>query len=462
MTPPLWTSDQIAAAVGGRNIGGAFAATGIAIDSREVAPGDLFVALAGARAGEDFAAAAFAVGAVGVLAGRPVEGSAVIVPDTLAALRALAEAARQRAPAARRAAITGSVGKTSVTQAVKAGLERAGAGHGPVRSFNNQIGVPLTLARMPPETRRAVFELGMNHAGEIAPLSRLVRPHVAAITTVEAVHVENFADGEAGVAAAKAEIFAGLERGGTAVLNADNRWFDDLKGEARRAGAKVRAFGTAEGAAARLVAFSPARGGASVSALIDGAPIEFPLRQSAAHWGPMSLCALLVLEALEVERDDALAALAAFEPLAGRGAERVVRSQRGCFVLIDESWNASPVAVRAALAALAARRGRKIVALTDMLELGEASAAAHAGLAEAVEAAGIDQLFCAGPAMRRLFDAVPAGRRGAWSASAETLAPTLVEAVRGGDVVMVKGSKASKASLLVSALAGLERTEGEA
>ncbi|MEO8927146.1 MAG: UDP-N-acetylmuramoyl-tripeptide--D-alanyl-D-alanine ligase [Caulobacteraceae bacterium] len=463
MTAPLWISDDIAAATGGR-VSAPFAATGVSIDTRTLVPGDLFVALAGERDGHGFIPAALGAGAAGVLAARPGDGPRVVVDDTQKALEHLGEAARTRAPQARRGAVTGSVGKTSVTQVVRAGLARAGRAHGSVKSYNNHIGVPLTLARMPADTERAVFEIGMNHAGEIAPLVRMVQPHVVAVTNVEAAHLENFADGEAGVARAKAEIFQGVERGGVAVLNADNRWYDYLKGEARRAGAKPHSFGLAKGADARLLRFSPAPGGASVEAAIDGKCVEFPLRQSAAHWGPMSLCALLMLQALDVDLDMTLAALAAFEPLEGRGAERVVRASRGPVTVIDESYNASPVSMAAALAALGARPGapRRVVVLTDMVELGDSSDARHADLAVPIETAGVDLVFCAGPAMRALWMALPPGRRGAWTPTAAELAPRLIEALEAGDVVMVKGSKASKAGLLVGALAALDTARVEA
>ena len=457
MTAPLWTSDEIAAATGGRATG-PFAATGVSIDTRTLAPGDLFVALAGTRDGHGFIPAALAAGAAGTLAARPAEGPCVVVGDTLEALEHLGEAARLRTPQARRGAVTGSVGKTSVTQAIRAGLARAGPAHGSVKSYNNHIGVPLTLARMPPATRRAVFEIGMNRPGEIAPLARMVQPHAVAITNVEAVHVENFPGGEAQVATAKAEIFVGIERGGVAVLNADNRWFDLLKAEARRAGAKPRTFGRARGADAQLRRFSPAPGGASVEATIDGKGVEFPIRQSAAHWGPMSLCALLMLQALDVDLDTALSALGAFEPLEGRGAERVVRVPGGAFTLIDESYNASPVSMAAALAGLGARSGaaRRIVALTDMLELGASSQERHAALAAPIEAAEVDLVFCAGPAMESLWRSLPAARRGAWAETAAELAPRLAGAVAAADVVMVKGSHASNAGVLIDALAALE------
>jgi UDP-N-acetylmuramoyl-tripeptide--D-alanyl-D-alanine ligase len=381
----------------------------------------------------------------------------VRVNDTLIALADLGAAARERASLARRGAVTGSVGKTSVTQAVLAGVKRAGDGHGSVRSFNNHIGVPLTLARMPGSTRRAVFEMGMNHAGEIAPLSRLVRPHVAAVTNVEAVHVENFPDGEAGVAGAKGEIFDGLEAGGEAILNADNAWTGELAARARTRGGSVRTFGLSEAADARVVRFAATSAGAEIEASIDGETVAYSLRQSAPHWGPMSLCVILMLEALGVERSLALEALAGFEPLAGRGVVLELEGRDGPFTLIDESYNASPVSMAAALQALGVRtvRGRRIAALTDMLELGPDAAARHAALARQVAAAGVDQVFLAGSLMRSLWDNLPCGRRGAWAPTAADLAPVLADAVKAGDVVMVKGSNASRASHLVKTLVSL-------
>ena len=464
MTAPLWTSREIVAAVEGRAEGAPFEVFGVTIDSRDIAPGDLFVALRAERDGHDFAAAAMARGAAGVLAERSVGSSAIIVDDALRGLRRLGDAARTRAHAARRGAVTGSVGKTSVTQAVRAGLARAGRAHGSVKSYNNHIGVPLTLARMPADTERAIFEIGMNHADEIAPLVRLVQPHAVAITNVEAVHVENFADGAAGVARAKAEIFEGLERGGVAVLNGDNAWFDLVKGEARRHGAKLRVFGAVKGADAELLRFTPAPGGASVEARIDGKVIEFPIRQSAPHWGPMSLCALLMMQALDVDLATGMAALAEFEPLAGRGAERRVIMADGSFLLIDDSYNASPVSTAAALKGLGARAGagRKIAVLTDMLELGDTAPVLHAGLAQIIADARIDQVFCAGPLMRALWDALTPDRRGSWAADAAAVAPDLLAAAAPGDTILVKGSKASDAHALAAALAALDMTPGDA
>jgi UDP-N-acetylmuramoyl-tripeptide--D-alanyl-D-alanine ligase len=464
MAEPLWTSDAMLAATGGRLEGGAFACTGVSIDSRSLLLGDLFVALAAERDGHEFVDAALERGAAAALVSQPGPGRRLIVGDTLKALETLGAAARDRAPKARRGAVTGSVGKTSLTQMIRAGLERAGPAHGSVKSFNNHIGVPLTLARMPRSTERAIFEIGMNHAGEITPLVRLVRPHAVAITNVGPVHTENFPDGETGVAHAKAEIFEGLDPGGVAVLNADNAWFDRLAAAARNRGAEVAAFGSAPACAAQLTGFRLQGAGAWVSAVFRGRPIDIELRQIGAHWGLMSLAALLMLEALDVRLDDGLAALAAFEPLEGRGAERSVSLAGGAFTLIDESYNANPVSVAAALRTLSLRQaaGRRIVVLTDMLELGPQAAAHHAALAGEIEAAGIDLVFCAGPLMEALWRALPAARRGAHAPIAAELVPELTGAVAPGDLVMVKGSKASNAGSLAAALAKLDQSSGEA
>jgi UDP-N-acetylmuramoyl-tripeptide--D-alanyl-D-alanine ligase len=463
MAKPLWTAQEIAAATGGTIVGGAFAATGVSIDTRTIEPGDLFVALAGVRDGHEFVEQALAKGAAGALVSREVGGAGVLVGDTLKALEQLGAAARERAPQARRGAVTGSVGKTSVTQAIMAGLMLSGPAHSSVKSYNNHIGVPLTLARMPRDTELAVFEIGMNHADEIRPLARMVRPHAVVITTVGPVHTENFPDGEAGVARAKAEIFEGLQTGGIAVLNADNRWFDFLKAEAKKAGAVVRSFGTGEGCDARLIDFQVPGGYAQVQARLDGRAVDFPILQTGQHWGLNSMAVLLMLEALGVDLNDSLAALGSFEPLAGRGAEKTVRLKGGAFTLIDESYNANPISMASAIATLGARKtaGRRIVALTDMLELGPEAARFHAALAEPLDAAAIDLVFCAGPLMKSLWDALPPTRRGGYAETAADLAPQVVRAAEPGDVVMVKGSNGSKASAVAAALGALDSAGGE-
>ena len=453
---PLWTSQEIAAATGG-SVGGDFVSTGVSIDTRSLEPGDLFVALAGARDGHDFIDLAISKGASGVLAARQVAAPSVVVCDSFVALEQLGVAARERAVTSRRGAVTGSVGKTSVTQAVLAGLTLAGRAHSSVKSYNNHIGVPLTLARMPRDTERAVFEVGMNHADEIGPLSRMVRPHVALVTTVGPVHTENFPDGELGVAKAKAEIFEGLDPGGIAILNADNSWFDLLRAEAQKAGAVVRTFGKGADCDAQLIDFAAAGPEAVISARWHGKVLDFQILQTGFHWGLNSMAVLLMLEALDVGLDDGLAALGAFEPLVGRGAEARVCVAGGAFTLIDESYNANPISMGSAIATLGARKAasRRIVALTDMLELGPDADAFHADIASLLDAASIDLVFCAGPLMKSLWDALPPTRRGGYAETASDLAPQLAQAVQVGDVVMVKGSNGSKAGLIVQALTAL-------
>jgi UDP-N-acetylmuramoyl-tripeptide--D-alanyl-D-alanine ligase len=303
-----------------------------------------------------------------------------------------------------------------------------------------------------------VFEIGMNHAEEIRPLSRMVRPHAAVISTVGPVHTENFEDGELGVARAKAEVFDGLIPGGAAILNADNRWCELLQGEAARAGAGVLTFGSGIHCDARLTGFERTPGGAEVAAVLHGKALRFPIRQTGEHWGLNSLAVLLMLEALGVGLDTGLDALAAFEPLKGRGAEREIAAAAGPFVLIDESYNANPVSLKAALVSLGHRAadGRKIAVLTDMLELGPEAARFHAEGAQMAAEAGVDLVFCAGPLMKFLWDALPPTRRGGYAETAAALAPHVVQAVRPGDVVMVKGSNGSKASAVAEALAALD------
>ena len=456
MAEPLWSSDEVAHLLklhpGDSD---PFEASGVSIDTRTLESGDLFVALQGVRDGHEFIDTAFGRGAAAAISSKPFYGPGFSVDNPLAALEKLGVAARERATKAWRGAVTGSVGKTSVTQAIMAGLTLAGPAHSSVKSYNNHIGVPLTLSRMPAGTERAVFEIGMNHADEIRPLAKMVRPHAAVVTTVGPVHTENFPDGEAGVARAKAEIFEGLEPGGVAILNADNRWFDLLSAEAWKAGANVLSFGTGEGCDARLIDFHVPGGHALVQARLHGEALEFPILQTGLHWGLNSMAVLLMLEALQVDLDKSLAALGSFEPLAGRGAERAVALPSGGTVtVIDESYNANPISMPSAIRTLGARAasGRRIVVLTDMLELGPEAGAFHAGLAAPLEAASIDLAFCAGPLMKSLWDALPPTRQGGYAETAADLAPHVAGALQAGDVVMVKGSNGSKAGLIAQAL----------
>ncbi len=456
---PLWSAAEVAAATGGVLQGDDRPITGLTYNSREIVPGDLFLALKGERNGHQFAGGAFASGAAAALVEHAVEGGpCVVVPDTLRGLEALGVAARERAPHVKRGAVTGSVGKTSVTQAIKAGLDLAGSAHGSIKSYNNHIGVPLTLARMPVETQRAVFEIGMNAPGEIAPLSRFVAPHAACVTTVGPVHIEAFADGEAGVAREKATIFQGLVPGGAAVANGDVAFSAVLCDAAKAVGARLLTFGSDAGHDARLLDFRPDAEGAAVAAELFGRRIDYRLAQSGAHWGLNSLCVLLMLDALDVTLETGLEALAGFQPLAGRGQTRTVTTPDGAFTLIDESYNANPLSMAAGFKTLGARStsGRRVVVLTDMLELGEQSRDLHESLAGPIDAAGLDLVHAAGPEMRWLYDALPVSRRGVWRATAAELAAEAALLVAPGDIVMVKGSNGSKASLVAKALADLQ------
>lgn len=468
--PFLWTAADAEAATGGRATR-AWAATGVTLDSRGLTRGDLFVALKDARDGHDFAADALARGAAAAVVSRipdgvPADAPLLVVEDTLAALRGLATAARARC-GARVAAVTGSVGKTGVKEMLRTMFAAHGPTHAAEKSFNNHWGAPLTLARMPQETQFAALELGMNHAGEIAPLSRLARPHVAMITTVEAVHIENFAD-ESGIADAKSEIFAGLEPGGVAVLNRDNRWFDRVRAAAVASGARIIAFGSHPEAEARLIEAS-ARGGATVvRAEVLGRPVLFKIAAPGRHLAMNALAALAAAEAAGADLARAALALGDWRPPEGRGARwRVEVGEPGAgrgVLLIDESYNANPASVGAALDVLAAEpvedgvgrfaRGRRIAVLGDMLELGVHETALHAGLAEHKAMESLDLVVTVGERMRALDAALPQRLRGGWFADSVEAAARLRRMADAGDVIMVKGSRGTRMERVVEALRG--------
>jgi len=462
---PLWTFDELAKATGGTltgvSEGASRQATGVNFDSRALQPGDVFLALKGVRDGHDFVPQAFQSGAAIAVTRRPIEGGpCLLVPDVQTALEDMAVFARDRAAGAKRGAVTGSVGKTSVTQMVMQGLTQAGRAHSAIKSFNNHIGVPLTLARMPADTMRAVFEIGMNHADEITPLSEFVAPHAVIITTVGGAHTENFPDGDAGVARAKAEIFDGLLPGGLAILNADNPWFDFLCQQARGAGALIAAFGEHNGVDAQLIEHRINGDRASVAARFHGRDIIFSLAHTGRHQAVNALATLLMLEALDVDLDTSLLALESFAALDGRGKVTKKAFRGGEITVIDESYNANPVSMRATLESLGAQPkpadSRKIVVLTDMLELGSEAAALHAGLASVIEAQDIDRVYLAGPLMRHLWNALPQAMRGGYAEAVNELTAALIEGLQGGDVIMVKGSNGSKAGLIAKTLLAID------
>jgi UDP-N-acetylmuramoyl-tripeptide--D-alanyl-D-alanine ligase len=353
-------------------------------------------------------------------------------------------------------AVTGSVGKTGTKEAMRLVLERQGATHASVASYNNHWGVPLTLARMPRDARFGVFEIGMNHAAEIAPLTRMVRPNVAVITTVEPVHVEHFRSVQ-GIADAKGEIFAGIEPGGVAVINRDNPHFERLRSHALASPAgSVLTFGEHEAADIRAERIALHPDATLVDARVLGRAITYRLGAPGRHVAMNSLSILAAAHALGLDVAEVAGGLADLEAPVGRGQRTVLHLPGGSATLIDESYNANPASMRAALATLAAAEtgpgGRRIAVMGDMLELGPEAASLHAGLAEPVAASGVDLVFAAGSLMRNLAEALPPGRLGGYAGSAAELKGAVLAAVRPGDVVMIKGSNSTRMSQIVQAL----------
>jgi UDP-N-acetylmuramoyl-tripeptide--D-alanyl-D-alanine ligase len=460
---PLWTSAAMARAMDAHAQGVLpEAVTGLSIDSRSLAPGEAYFAIKGdVHDGHDFVAAALKAGAaLAVVASAQREKFAadaplLVVDDVLAGLVKLALAARARLNA-QVIAVTGSVGKTSTKEALRRVLSAQGSTHASSASFNNHWGVPLSLARCPADVRFAIFEIGMNHAGEIDQLVRMVRPHMAVITTVEPVHLEFFAGIEA-IADAKAEIFEGVEPGGAVVLNRDNSQFARLQRRAKKLGiSRIISFGADGKAEARLLDLSLHSASSAVHANILGHDITYKLGMPGRH---MAMNSLAVLAAASLAGADlALAALslAQVEPAAGRGVRRALQVGNGEVTLIDESYNANPASMAAALnvlgQAVVGPHGRRIAVLGDMLELGPTGAALHLGLNEAVKANQIDLVYCCGPLMRNLWDALSTGKRGGYAESAAGLEAQAVAAIRAGDAIMVKGSLGSKMKTIVNAL----------
>lgn len=456
----LWTGEDFAAAVGGRVIGTMPSViTGISIDSRSIRPGEAFFAITGDKMdGHDFAKAALDnLGSIAVISEKkaPRVGRvwpAIIVDDVLAALTRLAAAARARSEA-KIYAVTGSVGKTSTKEMLRLALAPDGEVHASVASFNNHWGVPLSLARLPKSAAHAVFEIGMNHAGEITPLTKLVRPHVAIVTNVEPVHLEHFASVDA-IADAKAEIFAGLEPGGFfAIVNADSPYAARLTDEARKTDAQIMTFGDDPRANARLLMHSVLSDRTAITASILGKDIAYSLGAPGRHLVQNSLAVLLAARVADVDVKAAAEALGQFQPPVGRGQRHVLHVGGARATLLDESYNANPASMRAAIEVLGqARSGRRIVVLGDMLELGHQAEEMHRDLAGPLDSARVDLVFAAGPHMRALFEALPGFRRGAWAATAAEIEEAVLGEIRPGDVVMVKGSLGSKMGPIVAAL----------
>jgi UDP-N-acetylmuramoyl-tripeptide--D-alanyl-D-alanine ligase len=459
----LWTVDDMAKAMRAEKSGALPAdVSGLSIDTRTIGKGEAFFAIKGeSRDGHDFVEAALKAGAgVAVIARDKrrqfaADAPLLIVADVLEALRALARAARVRADA-KVIAVTGSVGKTGTKEALRLALSPEGETHVSAASYNNHWGVPLSLARCPATAKFAVFEIGMNHAGEITPLTKLVRPHVAIVTAIEPVHLEYFGSLEK-IADAKAEIFSGLEPDGAAVLNRDNAQYARLAAAAKAAGVgRIVSFGENGKADARLKRVSLHPECSCIEANILGQDVTYKLGAPGRH---LVLNSLAVLAAASlVGADLALAALALInlKPAAGRGTRSILRLPGGSALLIDESYNANPASMAAAIALLGqapiGRQGRRIAVLGDMLELGAQGTSLHRALVGPIETAGVGLVFCSGPLMRALWEALPSGTRGGYAETAAGLEPAVLAAIRDGDTVMVKGSLGSKMGPIVKAL----------
>jgi UDP-N-acetylmuramoyl-tripeptide--D-alanyl-D-alanine ligase len=460
---PLWTSQAMTEAMRAtRNGSVPDAMTGLSIDSRTVSPGDAYFAIKGdVHDGHDFVNAALQAGAALAVvetaqrAKFAADAPLLVVDDVLEGLKRLARAARARLQG-QVIAVTGSVGKTSTKEALRHVLSAQGSTHASVASFNNHWGVPLSLARCPADIRFAIFEIGMNHAGEIEPLVKMVRPHFAIITTVEPVHLEFFSGIEA-IADAKAEIFAGVEPSGAVVLNRDNSQFVRLTQRAEERGiARIVSFGADAKADARLLELSLHATCSVVHAGIRGVDVTYKLGMPGRH---MAINSLAVLAAASLAGADlALAALSLSNLVAaaGRGVRRVLDMRNGEATLIDESYNANPASMGAALNVLGqaevGARGRRIAVLGDMLELGPTGPDLHRSLADVVNVNNIDLVYCCGTLMRSLWDALSPGKRGGYAESSAGLEAGVVAAIRAGDAVMVKGSLGSKMKTIVNAL----------
>jgi len=464
----LWTASEAAQATGGR-VTGDWTASGVSIDTRTLQPGDLFVALKAARDGHDFVAQALEKGAAAALVTHIPEGVAsdaplLIVSDVQAALEALGCAGRARLQG-RVIAVTGSVGKTSTKEMLRDVLGAQGHVHAAEASYNNHWGVPLTLARMPADTDFAVIEIGMNHPGEIAPLSCMARPHVALITTVAPAHLEAFENIE-GIAYEKASIFEGLEPGGVALLNADVATAPILRDVAHRHAGRIISFGWSRAAHHRLLSVDLHENSTVARARAWRTPLLYKIAVPGRHFALAALAVLAVVQVLRLDRALAMTRLARWSPPAGRGTrERLVldSGEDGMSIdLIDDAFNANPASMEAALDVLAAShprddvgrvaRGRRLAILGDMLELGPTEGALHAALADLTAMQAVHEVHCVGPRMRALWDALPWEKRGRRVDRAEDLAQEAHRLVDAGDVVLVKGSKGSRVSLVVAAL----------
>ncbi|QJF50776.1 UDP-N-acetylmuramoyl-tripeptide--D-alanyl-D-alanine ligase [Roseobacter ponti] len=463
----LWTSAEAAAATGGRATT-AWSASGVSIDTRTLNPGDLFVALTDVRDGHEFVVQALERGAAAALVSHVPEGvqedaPLLVVGDVLAGLQALGQAGRARMRG-RVVGVTGSVGKTSTKEMLLAMCADQGRTHASVASYNNHWGVPLTLARMPADTEFAIIEIGMNHPGEIAPLAKMAQPHVALITTVAAAHLEAFND-ITGIAVEKASILEGVVPNGIAVLNADVETSAILMAKARDCKLRDISFGE-HGYDFQLKKAVVQGETTVVQAQMGMEPLLFKLSTPGRHFAMNALGALAVMAALRADMALAVASIGRWRPYKGRGQrERICLDPvdtRLTLDLIDDSYNANPTSMGAALEVLGAAevqndigrvsKGRRIAYLGDMKELGPDEIALHAGIAHLDAVKEIDVIHCIGPLMRSLWDLLPEARRGEWFETSADALPRLKRHLDSGDVVLAKGSLSMKLGLIVDAI----------
>lgn len=469
MTETLWTATEVAIATGGELVGdNTWKATGLAMDSRDVKAGDLFIAMHGELAdGHDYVAKAIENGAVAVIVDRKVEGvpSQIIVEDTFAALQDMGQVARHRAQLNHAIAVTGSVGKTGVRNMMDHAFKAQDLNtHASIKSYNNHVGVPYTLATMKASSEVGVFEVGMNHANEITPLSKQIAPDIAVITWLAGVHVENFDDGIDGVVKAKSEIFNGMNADGIAILPRDNDHYATLVANAKTAGVtNIHSFGEYPEADAVLKDCILASNGTRVTANIMGEDVSYTLQIAGKHIAINSLAVLLAIKLTKGDVQKAAKALGAIEPIEGRGKREYIQTAEkdNPITLIDESYNASPVAMNAAFKVMAmvdpGRGGRRIAVLGDMLELGARSRDEHEGLAVPLQMAGVDLLYCCGKNMKALYDKMPPANQGAHRATSAELAEIVPDVLVPGDVVLVKGSLGSKMKTIVEAMRAMPK-----
>ena len=446
----LWTSAEAVTATLGKDSGD-FTVSGLSIDTRTLKPGDLFVALQGDnRDGHDFVKAAFEAKAGAALVTRTpdgVTGALLTVGHTQRGLEDLARAARSRSNA-KIVAVTGSAGKTTTKEILAIACNALGRTHASAASYNNHWGVPLSLASLPRDAEYGIFEVGMNHFGELRNLVSFVRPHVALVTTIAPAHLEFFGNCES-IADAKSEIFEGLEPGGAALIPADSAYADRLTARAKQAKvARIVSFG--EKGEAKLISFTADGTGMRVKADILGTAVDAYVGAPGAHIAQNVVGALAAIALLDGDVLNAAAALKNFTALKGRGA----RFEANGISVIDESYNANPASMAAAMALLGASSGRKIAVLGDMLEMGEGAAAHHAGLAGPLAANKVDLVFACGAQMKSLWDALPNAQRGAYAENSKLLAPHVMAAAKPGDTVLVKGSNGAKMSVIIEALRG--------